>query len=456
MENYTLPIIWAIIIFPFVAALFTVPYVLIQYHKYGSVPMLRVCVVYSFILYLIAAYFLVILPLPSIETVANLKGPVVQLIPFQFVHDFLSQTSLVITNPNTYLKALTEPYFYQIFYNILLLLPFGIFLRYYFKCSFKKTVLLSFLLSLFFELTQLSGLYGIYPRGYRLFDIDDLMINTLGGILGYYVSFIVLKILPTREKIDHYALEIGKRVTVWKRIVNLLLDGFLIIMIQGILYLFLFHIEFFHNKITIPFLSFFSYYFLIPLWKRGKTLGKSFLNMQLVTLDNKTPKWYQYIVRYFLLYFVVFSLPFYGLCFLELLKLLHLENNLYIYLSLGGLVIIAILILTYYIFTFFQMLKGNLLFYEKISKTKNQSTIQVSEEMKDPTENINKDIRTIWYLFLWHNILKSELSESKIHRELIKEKVINYGIHCNQLNSCKFLSIVLDACNDNEDNHEKW
>ena len=31
----------------------------------------------------------------------------------------------------------------------------------------------SFLLSLFFEVTQLTGLYFLYPGSYRLFDVDD-------------------------------------------------------------------------------------------------------------------------------------------------------------------------------------------------------------------------------------------------------------------------------------------
>ena len=51
-----------------------------------------------------------------------------------------------------------------------------------------KTMIASFCLSLFFELTQLSGLYFIYPRPYRLFDVNDLVTNTLGGIIGFVVT----------------------------------------------------------------------------------------------------------------------------------------------------------------------------------------------------------------------------------------------------------------------------
>ena len=75
MEIYKEVIIQAVIIFPVVAALFTMPYMLYNYHKYGSVLSMRILIVYSFILYLLCAYFLVILPLPSMEEVAAMTGP---------------------------------------------------------------------------------------------------------------------------------------------------------------------------------------------------------------------------------------------------------------------------------------------------------------------------------------------------------------------------------------------
>ena len=67
MEVYLESIKTAFLIFPFLAFLITLPYLLLQYHKYGSVPLIRISIVYTFILYLLTAYFLVILPLPSNE-----------------------------------------------------------------------------------------------------------------------------------------------------------------------------------------------------------------------------------------------------------------------------------------------------------------------------------------------------------------------------------------------------
>ena len=53
----------ALCVFPVIAFLFTIPFILSQYHKYGSIHKLRVFIVYSFILYMITVYFLVILHL---------------------------------------------------------------------------------------------------------------------------------------------------------------------------------------------------------------------------------------------------------------------------------------------------------------------------------------------------------------------------------------------------------
>ncbi|MBM9833979.1 VanZ family protein, partial [Enterococcus faecalis] len=88
----------------------------------------------------------------------------------------------------TYLPAMKQGVFLEPLFNLLLTLPFGVYLRYYFKCSFLKTLVITFCLTLFFELTQLTGLYFIYPRPYRLFDVNDLFVNTVGGLVGWTIA----------------------------------------------------------------------------------------------------------------------------------------------------------------------------------------------------------------------------------------------------------------------------
>ena len=92
--------------------------------------------------------------------------------------NFWENTSLVLSDPSTYLGAMKEQCFYEPFFNILLLVPLGVYLRYYFRRSWWQAILIGFLVSLSFELIQLSALFGIYPRPYRLFQVDDLINNT--------------------------------------------------------------------------------------------------------------------------------------------------------------------------------------------------------------------------------------------------------------------------------------
>ena len=65
MRKYLDAIMTGMAVFPLLAAVFTIPYIIHCYRKYGSILFMRVAVVYSFILYLICVYCLAVLPFPS-------------------------------------------------------------------------------------------------------------------------------------------------------------------------------------------------------------------------------------------------------------------------------------------------------------------------------------------------------------------------------------------------------
>ncbi len=365
MQEYLEIIKSAVLFFPFIAFLFTVPYILNQYHKYGSLYYVRVFIVYSFILYLIAAYFLVILPLPKIEDVALLTTPRMQLVPFSFVQDFIRETSFSITSPNTYLKALTEPCFYVVFYNILLTFPFGVYLRYYFHCSKKKTVFLTFLLSLFFELTQLSGLYFIYPRGYRLFDVDDLLLNTFGGFLGVLFAGVLMKFLPSRENLEQKSYELGQKVSFLRRITCFCLDLFLVIT----MYLFLSILI----KRTYLFpLVFFLYYIIIPYLMRGSTIAEKFLNLRLVSTISDKLRFWQVLLYHGSFYLLYFWIPFWAIRDGSyLFTRFSVSSTFVAFFYIGGFLGYSFICVVSLVFT---LLKKPL-FYEILSKTRLVSTV---------------------------------------------------------------------------------
>ena len=63
-------------------------------------------------------------------------------------------------------------------------MPLGFLARAVFKRSLLVSTLITAGLSLAIELTQLTGIWGVYDCAYRIFDVDDLMTNTAGGLLG--------------------------------------------------------------------------------------------------------------------------------------------------------------------------------------------------------------------------------------------------------------------------------
>ena len=210
--SYINIIITACIVFPILAFLITLPYIIYNYNKYGSVLFVRALLIYGFILYLLSAYFLIIMPLPKISEVANMTTKV-QLVPFDVFNKIYHTVYFDYHDIETYKNIFKNAYVYQSIYNFLLTLPFGVFLRYYFKCNFKRTVIFTFLLSLFFEITQLTGLYFIYPNAYRLFDVDDLLINTLGGMFGYLITPLFTILLPNTKELDMKSYKKGSKVS---------------------------------------------------------------------------------------------------------------------------------------------------------------------------------------------------------------------------------------------------
>lgn len=157
MNVYTSNILAATVAFPFIAALVTVPYLVYQYRKFGSVPWLRTLVVYSFVFYLLCAYFLVLLPLPADRTAFVPYAATPQLAPFNFVREIVETTALS-ADPASWLGFVRTPAVYEAFFNLLLTVPFGMYLRYYFRRPWWQVLVLGFCLTLSFETLQLTGL----------------------------------------------------------------------------------------------------------------------------------------------------------------------------------------------------------------------------------------------------------------------------------------------------------
>lgn len=88
MTAYTVPLKTAIMVFPFLAFAISFFLIIIEYRKYGTFLFRRALILYSFVFYLLCAYFLVILPLPPRGEVAQYTSPIIELRPFYFYSFF--------------------------------------------------------------------------------------------------------------------------------------------------------------------------------------------------------------------------------------------------------------------------------------------------------------------------------------------------------------------------------
>lgn len=355
MQEYLFPIKIALITFPLLAFLFTFPFAIFQYKKHGYINKFRTFILFSFLLYLLVAYYLVILPLPEVRDVKSLQSPGTKhfnLIPFKFVSNILKETKVDIKAPSTYKYLLTERAFLQVAFNAILLTPLGIYLRYYFKKNLKQTLVITFLVSLFFEITQLTALYGIYNAPYRIFDVDDLFLNTFGGYLGYIIAPVFTFFLPKMNELDKINPE-ELRVGYFRRLLAFLIDIFIVGLIPNG-----------NDNILIEAVIYFIYFILIVYFTNGRTIGKWLTAVRVKGQEEKL-RFREVLVRYVILYFIIFG------------------SNKYLYIiyaqyhgtdiGYGGAIIFMfqfVINILFVIHIFLCVLKKSRFFYEKISKTR--------------------------------------------------------------------------------------
>lgn len=81
----------------------------------------------------------------------------------------------------------TKLFFHNVIGNMLMFIPFGFLISYFLKLEKPYSIIiLSFITSVTIEVTQL--LIG------RVFDIDDIILNVIGGFIGFLLFYILGKI----------------------------------------------------------------------------------------------------------------------------------------------------------------------------------------------------------------------------------------------------------------------
>ncbi len=162
-----------------------VPQLIVQRARFGRIVPWRVARTAAILCYACLALAVVFLPLPGPGTRAVAQG--IQLVPFQWIHDVRTHAA----GPGLLDLVTTTP-FEQMALNVVLFVPFGIIARVLWRRGLIGTMLLGFACSLAIEVTQLTANWGTAPFQYRIFDVDDLITNTSGAVLGWIAGALYL------------------------------------------------------------------------------------------------------------------------------------------------------------------------------------------------------------------------------------------------------------------------
>ena len=225
MRNFAYDIQLGFLAFPLVALLLALPYALYQYRRFGAISVWKTFVVFTFILYCLCAVSLIVFPLPKDPSQIVEIAQTPQLQPFHFVEQIRETTDFSWADRSTWGSTLKARAAYEAYFNVLLTVPLGAYLCYLFRCRWWMALLIGMATTLLFETSQLTGLFGIYEHPYRLFDVDDLILNTTGTMLGFWLMIPLTWALPSMDEVNEQARERGSsRVSLTRRALAAVVD----------------------------------------------------------------------------------------------------------------------------------------------------------------------------------------------------------------------------------------
>jgi glycopeptide antibiotics resistance protein len=193
------------------AVVLFVPFAIVSYRRRGRMSFGRTVVWAGSLVYFLALWTFTLLPFPD---PGNVKCTTKNLRPFQFIHDIAK------FDHSSVLALVHNPALLQYVYNIVLFIPLGFIVRLLWRRGWLFATGLGLGISLFIECTQLTGVWGIYPCSYRVFDVDDLMANTLGALAGGILSLPLARLAASEN-----APAAPVTVTRGRRLVGMVCDG---------------------------------------------------------------------------------------------------------------------------------------------------------------------------------------------------------------------------------------
>ena len=292
--SFSASFLLALVIWPFLAIVITLPILVWQYRRYNTLVFRRVVETYLFVLYGLALVSFTLYPMPDDPARFCLDYALSpQLVPLTFFSDIANEG----------LRAIL-----QVVMNIVFFLPFGVFARLLLGWKIARTILVGCILSLCIETAQLTGAFWIYPCSYRLFDVDDILLNTLGAVIGYVVALVV----PRKELVLAEKNDVVRRGGLLRYCVAFILDQCIVMIMTIFLLLILYIVA--GNDIAVELREWVALVLLIvvhmilPLIARGWSIGSKMVRLN--HDDRPRGTWHRlvfYSVRMIIIWLLVGS-----------------------------------------------------------------------------------------------------------------------------------------------------
>ncbi|CRK60323.1 membrane protein, putative [Alloactinosynnema sp. L-07] len=200
------------------SVLLVVPYIAWSYRRRGELGLGHALLAFGFLVYAMALWTYTLLPVPDTTPQFCAENAVrtMQTRPLQFFADIRRD------QVGTGVRALLHnPALQQAVFNVALFVPLGMFGRHLLRLRPLTVIALGAAVSLFIEVTQRTAVWGLFACPYRLFDVDDLITNTLGAALGLALAP-ALRLMPGQKV--RAAADEPRPVTTARRLLGMAVD----------------------------------------------------------------------------------------------------------------------------------------------------------------------------------------------------------------------------------------
>ncbi|MFC7457007.1 VanZ family protein [Brachybacterium sp. GCM10030267] len=203
------------------------PILIIQYYAYGRLSPARLIGAAGVAIYAVALVAYTLLPLPDPSVCAGGGGTSLQPVPLATIGDIARLAGQYGLGSTTTIAAIAQPIL-----NVVLFIPLGVLIRVMAGRGILTATLTGVAASLLIETTQYTGLWGLFDCAYRVADVDDLLTNTAGALIGALLAPVVAGWIPEPTAL---ATLPPRPVTRLRRLLGMAIDAAVISALPGLL-----------------------------------------------------------------------------------------------------------------------------------------------------------------------------------------------------------------------------